>query len=241
MPHLIRSNFSGQFPGPTIEARTGDTLIIEVVNSIGENISLHWHGLHMRGTNNMDGPVGVNQCAIPPGGSFTYIVPTGNQAGTFWYHAHAELQRADGMYGGLIIHAPEELRPGRQVDDEAHAYDKEVLLLIGDWYHFSGKHMYDIFQDPTSNGNEPVPDSVLINGMGAYDCNLAVKSAPVDCHAAAMPWFVLDKTLRYRVRIINVGWVLSDKRSTPRLCLILQLSHRNIDYDIRLYDENNTD
>ena len=40
---------SGQFPGPTIEARSGDTLEIEIFNSAEEEVSLHWHGLHMRG------------------------------------------------------------------------------------------------------------------------------------------------------------------------------------------------
>ena len=202
---LHSADYQGQFPGPSVEARTGDVLVVEVYNCINESVSLHWHGLHMRGANHMDGPVGVNQCAIPPGGSFVYTVPTGDQAGTFWYHAHSELQRADGLYGGLVIHAPAQRRSDRQVDSVVHAYDKEVLLLIGDWYHFSGQHVYDVFQDPTSNGNEPVPDSVLVNGMGAYDCRRAVKAAPIDCQAVAMPWFVLDKALRYRVRIVNVG------------------------------------
>lgn len=38
-----------RFPGPTIEARSGDTLEIEVINLLDEGVSLHWHGLHMRG------------------------------------------------------------------------------------------------------------------------------------------------------------------------------------------------
>jgi FtsP/CotA-like multicopper oxidase with cupredoxin domain len=40
-----------EFPGPTIEARSGDTLIVEIVNNLqdDEGVSLHWHGLHMRG------------------------------------------------------------------------------------------------------------------------------------------------------------------------------------------------
>lgn len=37
------------FPGPTVEARSGDTLIISVKNGLQEeSISIHWHGLHMR-------------------------------------------------------------------------------------------------------------------------------------------------------------------------------------------------
>jgi FtsP/CotA-like multicopper oxidase with cupredoxin domain len=39
----------GQYPGPTVEARSGDILEIEVFNFSDEEISLHWHGLHMRG------------------------------------------------------------------------------------------------------------------------------------------------------------------------------------------------
>jgi FtsP/CotA-like multicopper oxidase with cupredoxin domain len=38
-----------QFPGPTVEARSGDILQIEVFNLAEESVSLHWHGLHMRG------------------------------------------------------------------------------------------------------------------------------------------------------------------------------------------------
>ncbi|CAK7223437.1 hypothetical protein SBRCBS47491_005205 [Sporothrix bragantina] len=202
---------NGAFPGPTIEARTGDTLVISVTNSLpDEGISFHWHGLHMRGANHMDGPVGVNQCAIPAnGGSFVYEVPTGDQAGTFWYHAHSELQRADGMYGGLVIHAPDDAKIA------VPPYDKEILLLIGDWYHFSGKTVYAVFEDPTSNGNEPVPMSVLLNGRGAYDCSLAPPAAPVDCHAVDLPQLVLDKTLRYRVRLVNVGVLTGVSTTVP--------------------------
>ena len=38
------------FPGPTIEARSGDTILVEVVNNLPENegLSIHWHGLHMQ-------------------------------------------------------------------------------------------------------------------------------------------------------------------------------------------------
>jgi FtsP/CotA-like multicopper oxidase with cupredoxin domain len=41
---------AGQFPGPTIEARSGDILEIEIFNLSEESLSLHWHGLHMRGS-----------------------------------------------------------------------------------------------------------------------------------------------------------------------------------------------
>jgi iron transport multicopper oxidase len=64
---------NGQWPVPAIEATVGDTVIVNVKNSLGnQSTSLHFHGLDQRGTNFMDGPSGVTQCPIPPGLNFTY-------------------------------------------------------------------------------------------------------------------------------------------------------------------------
>jgi FtsP/CotA-like multicopper oxidase with cupredoxin domain len=76
------------FPGPTIEARSGDTVVVEVVNKLQDNegVSIHWHGLHMIGSNEMDGAVGFTQCPIPPNRNFTYRFNIdSDQTGTFWY------------------------------------------------------------------------------------------------------------------------------------------------------------
>lgn len=64
---------NGQWPIPTIRCTVGDRIIVNVNNQLGnQSTSLHFHGLFQNGTTNMDGPVGVTQCSIPPGGSFTY-------------------------------------------------------------------------------------------------------------------------------------------------------------------------
>lgn len=64
---------NGQWPIPRIEADVGDRIVINVNNQLGnQSTSLHFHGLFMNGTAHMDGPVGVTQCAIAPGGSMTY-------------------------------------------------------------------------------------------------------------------------------------------------------------------------
>lgn len=36
---------NGKFPGPRIFAREGDRLLIEVVNNVPHNISIHWYSL----------------------------------------------------------------------------------------------------------------------------------------------------------------------------------------------------
>ena len=64
---------NGQWPIPRIEATVGDRIIVNLNNQLGnESTSLHFHGIFMNGTNEMDGVVGVTQCGIPPGSKFTY-------------------------------------------------------------------------------------------------------------------------------------------------------------------------
>lgn len=64
---------NGSIPGPTIEAFVGDELSVTVRNRFYiEGASIHWHGLHQRGTNFFDGVDGVTQCPIPHGTDFTY-------------------------------------------------------------------------------------------------------------------------------------------------------------------------
>ena len=64
---------NGQWPLPPITAEVGDRVIVNVQNNLGnQTTSLHFHGLYMNGTNEMDGVVGVTQCGIAPGGNFTY-------------------------------------------------------------------------------------------------------------------------------------------------------------------------
>lgn len=94
----------------------------------------------------MDGVAGVTQCPIPPGSTFIYnITISESQSGTFWYHSHAASQRADGLYGGFIIHpkAP-----------QTHDDQDDRLLLISDWYHRSADQVLAWFLRPGSYGNE---------------------------------------------------------------------------------------
>lgn len=75
---------NGQWPIPTISASKGDRIIVNVKNSLGnESTSLHFHGLYQNGTSHMDGPVGVTQCAVPPGSSFTYNFTVSSHSMTF--------------------------------------------------------------------------------------------------------------------------------------------------------------
>lgn len=141
-----------EFPGPTIECRSGDRMVIHVTNSLeSEGVSIHWHGLEMRSANKMDGAVGFTQCPISPGTFFTYDFTVGDdQAGTFWWHAHSQVQRGDGMFGGLVVHKP------IAIDDEKETYDYEedVLVMVGDWYHRSAQQVLSWYTSTRGFGNE---------------------------------------------------------------------------------------
>ncbi len=64
---------NGKWPIPVMTATVGDRVVVNVVNQLGNvSTSLHFHGLYMNGTTQMDGPVSVTQCAIAPGESFKY-------------------------------------------------------------------------------------------------------------------------------------------------------------------------
>ncbi|KAF2482895.1 putative laccase [Neohortaea acidophila] len=191
------------FPGPTLECRCGDRLIIEVENALDdEGLSFHWHGLSMRGANEMDGAVGITNDPIPVNGSFIYDFRVEDgQSGTFWYHSHNHLQRAEGLYGGLIVHKP---KPWWESRDEA----AEHLVMLGDWYHRTAGEALKFFSHPGAFGNEAVPDSILVNGHGAYNCSDAVAARPVDCldyTSDERLALELDSKKRNILRVVNVG------------------------------------
>ncbi|KAI0970187.1 multicopper oxidase [Xylaria arbuscula] len=166
---------NGQSPGPLIEANTGDTIRVHVNNLMSNwSTSIHWHGIDQRNTTWMDGVVGVSQCGIPPGHSFTYEFRVGDQRGTFWWHAHLSVQYFDGLYGPLVIHDPSELVP--KTDDE------KIIFLRSSYLNSTSKWV------PFESGVEPLPDNILLNGQNTYDC--AVESTtypPQKSHESSAP------------------------------------------------------
>ena len=77
---------NGEIPGPTLHFTEGDDAVIHVHNHLGEETSLHWHGLLV--PNDQDGVPHVNMPPIREGETRTYRFPI-RQAGTYWYHSHS--------------------------------------------------------------------------------------------------------------------------------------------------------
>lgn len=76
---------NGQWPPPTMRATKGDRVIVNVENQLGnQTATLHFHGLFMNGTTDMDGPAQVSQCGIPSGSLFTYNFTVCNLSTISW-------------------------------------------------------------------------------------------------------------------------------------------------------------
>jgi FtsP/CotA-like multicopper oxidase with cupredoxin domain len=92
-----------------------------VRNELSEPTTVHWHGIRL--PNNMDGVPGLTQAPIMPGESFVYEF-TPPDAGTFWYHSHANSleQIGRGLAGALIV---EEAMPV--------PVDRDIVWMLGDW------------------------------------------------------------------------------------------------------------
>ncbi|ORX97387.1 multicopper oxidase-domain-containing protein [Clohesyomyces aquaticus] len=169
-----------KFPGTLIEACWGDTLIVNVKNKLPDNgTTIHWHGVRLLGSNEMDGVNGVTQCPVAQDDSFTYKFKL-TQYGHSWYHSHYSTQYGDGVAGPLLIHGPNSAN-----------WDYEwTPLLVSDWLHDSA---FAAFHNELVGPPLPMADTILLNGTGHFNGSGSYFNQT----------FVAGK--RYLIRIINAS------------------------------------
>lgn len=139
----------GQLPGPLIVVNQGDTVTIELINELSENVSLLFPGQEGVTADSGQGPVPARPVYengrlvsftpfAPPGGSITYQFVAG-MPGTYLYHSGTELHKQVqmGLYGVMIVR-PLDFNPldpgsrsayGAGTDTE---FDREFLLVTGE-------------------------------------------------------------------------------------------------------------
>lgn len=172
---------NGTYPGPTLEANWGDTMVVNVKNSLQHNgTSIHWHGVRMLNSCQHDGVNGVTECPIPPGGTVQYRFRC-TQHGTSWYHSHFSAQYGDGIVGALIVHGPASAN-----------YDHDLgPMTFTDWFHESAFAMNH--RALHSLTGPPTPQTGLISGKmkGDFGGKYHVTT--------------LKKNKKHRLRLINTG------------------------------------
>lgn len=139
---------NGQIPGPTLHFQEGDDVIIRVHNHLKVGTAVHWHGLLVPWR--MDGVEHVTQEPIAPQGQFIYHFKI-KQSGTYWYHAHADLQEQQGLYGALIID-PKTPSP--------YHYSKDFPIVLSDWSNANPDTIYNNLKK--GNGRPAVLQPTLL-------------------------------------------------------------------------------
>lgn len=115
--------YNGQVPGPTLDVREGDHVIVHFRNDLPEPTTVHWHGIHL--------PVesdGSPFDPIKPGETHVYeFTVRPGTAGTYWYHPHPDRRTGyaigKGLFGGIIV---------RAADDPLPASIPERFLILSD-------------------------------------------------------------------------------------------------------------
>jgi FtsP/CotA-like multicopper oxidase with cupredoxin domain len=173
---------NGAFFGPTLRAARGQTVQINVRNSLPEATTIHWHGMHLPAL--MDG--GPHQM-IQPGESWSPIWEITQPASTLWYHPHPHGQTAQHVYrgiAGLFL-----------IDDEAarssglpSSYGVDDIPLI--------------LQDKNFNDSGEFSDSIplVASMMGAGGPGLTGDTILVN--GTYNPHFVV-MTTQVRIRVLN--------------------------------------
>src|SRR6266849_206802 len=145
--------YDDRVPGPELRVRQGELVRVIVSNRLPEDTTVHWHGIRL--PNAMDGVPGLTQPPIKPGEQFAYEF-TPPDAGTFWYHPHADSLRqlGRGMAGALIV---EEAEPV--------PVDRDIVWMLADWRLTSGAQIASGFgnaMEAAMSGR--VGNTVTING-----------------------------------------------------------------------------
>ncbi len=109
--------YNGGTPGPVIDTYEGDLVRIAFRNQIGQDSTVHWHGLPIPASQDGNPMDPVSSGATR---DYTFSLPMGS-AGTYWYHPHPHGTTHEQVYRGLagafivrsrndpFLHLPERL------------------------------------------------------------------------------------------------------------------------------------
>jgi bilirubin oxidase len=189
-PPINALAYNGSIPGPTLDVREGDSVIVHFHNRMGVPSTIHWHGLHLPASSD-----GSPYDLVPPNSDRDYAFRLRpGSAGTYWYHPHPHHDTGNqvgrGLFGVLIV---------RAADDPLAGIPERVLVLADN--RFAADGSID-FPDPHSpnghrdreNGREG--DVLFVNGEVLP--TLAIRSGEVQ-----------------RWRVINASAARSYRLSIP--------------------------
>lgn len=130
---------NANYLGPTLFLNQGDSVSIQVNNTLMDTTTIHWHGLHVSAMND-----GSPHITIPPGTVWNPKFKVRDHAATYWYHPHlhmmTNLHATLGAAGIIIVRDTVEKKlnlPRRYgIDDfplviQSKCFDSNKQILIG--------------------------------------------------------------------------------------------------------------
>lgn len=173
--HILTAN--RKLPGPVIQVCQNDIVLVDVANRVqGQEFTIHWRGQTQKGTPVMDGVPMVTQCPISSYTTFQYKFRV-TTPGTHLWHAHSNIQSANGIFGALVVKQPDVIEPQKRLYD---VDTKDYLMVISELE--TGNNYY---VEDNKIEKESHPFSLLLNGIGGV----------------TKQKFLVKKTLRYRFRL----------------------------------------
>jgi suppressor of ftsI len=126
--------YNGEFVGPTMRLNPGDSIQLELDNTLSDPTNLHFHGLHVSPSGESDNVLRhVMAGEIAP---YQVDLPTDHAPGTYWYHSHqhgiSEEQVFGGMSGLIVVEGLIDLLPEELRDIEERSFALKDFQLTAD-------------------------------------------------------------------------------------------------------------
>ncbi|ORX46331.1 hypothetical protein DM01DRAFT_1397126 [Hesseltinella vesiculosa] len=207
---------NGQYPAPPLYATVNDEIRITVHNSMASNAptTIHYHGILQIGTTESDGVPNVTQAPINPGEGFEQRFTLTNQSGTYYYHAHVDLQD-DVIQGPFIIFPSENDWPmssKEKLSDGRHQYDDERIIQLSEWWYQAPVDRQNYYLGTEYKGFIAA-DNYLVNGHG-----MAREPQGAICPGLTVLDVTPGKTYRFRVigalTFSTVGYSIAEHKMT---------------------------
>ncbi len=148
--------YNGNYLGPVLQVRRGQTLQIKTRNQLTRPTTFHWHGAIVPGKE--DG--GPHQI-VAPGQSKTVAFKIQQPAATLWYHPHAMGSTAKQVYQGLagLIYVRDKQSDQLHLPDKYGVNDFPVVIQDRS---FTKNNQFDY--DAVYNSDGAKGNTLLING-----------------------------------------------------------------------------
>lgn len=184
-PEKVCFRVNDQYPGPTIRAKWGDRVVVNVKNLMQDNgTSVHWHGVRQYYSVGNDGTGGITECPIAPGHTRQYAFQA-TQYGTSFYHSHFSAQTGDGIFGPIVIEGPVSAN-----------YDIDLgPYMISEWYYMTTWQVNSLSIEALQGSVlPPQAQNTLINGT-----NTNINGS------GQLNTVTITPGVKHLLRLVNVG------------------------------------